>query len=49
MWKNIHKLDKSEGDELDTLFEWVKIIRKLLKSSFHHLLGKMRTIHRSVY
>jgi hypothetical protein len=35
--------------ELDTLSEWIKNIRKLLKSHFHHLSGKMRTIYPSVF
>jgi hypothetical protein len=35
---------KSEGEELDTLPEWIKNIRKLLK----YLSGKMRTIYPSV-
>jgi hypothetical protein len=29
--------------------EWIKSIRKLLKSRVHHLLGKMRTIYPSVF
>ena len=40
---------KSEGEERDTLTEWVKTIRKLLKSRIHHLTGKMRTIYPSVF
>jgi hypothetical protein len=36
---------KSEGEELDTLSEWIKSIRKLLK----YLSGKMRTIYPSVF
>jgi hypothetical protein len=40
---------KSEGEELDTLSEWIKNIRKLLKSRIHHLSGKMRTIYPSVF
>jgi hypothetical protein len=39
---------KSEGEELDTLPEWINSIRKLLKSRIHHLSGKMRTIYPSV-
>jgi hypothetical protein len=40
---------KSEGEELDILSEWIKSIRKLLKSRIHHLSGKMRTIYPSVF
>ena len=40
---------KSEGEELDTLSEWIKSIRKLLKSRIHLLSGKMRTIYPSVF
>jgi hypothetical protein len=40
---------KSEGEEIDTLSEWIKSIRKLLKSRIHHLSGKMRTIYPSVF
>jgi hypothetical protein len=40
---------KSEGEELDTLSEWIKIIRKLLKSRIHHLSCKMRNIYPSVF
>ena len=40
---------KSEGEELDTLSEWIKNIQKLLKSRIHHLSGKMRTIYPSVF
>ena len=40
---------KSEGEELDTLSEWIKSIRSLLKSRIHHLTGKMRTIYPSVF
>ena len=40
---------KSEGEELDTLSEWIKSIRKLLKSRINHLAGKMRTIYPSVF
>jgi hypothetical protein len=40
---------KSEGEELDTLSEWIKSVRKLLKSRIHHLLCKMRTIYPSVF
>ena len=40
---------KSEGEEFDTLSEWIKSIRKLLKSRIHHLSGKMRTIYPSVF
>jgi hypothetical protein len=40
---------KSEGEELDTLSEWITNIRKLLKSSIHHLSGKMHTIYPSVF
>ena len=40
---------KSEGEELDTLSEWIKSIRKLLKSRIHHLSGKMRNIYPSVF
>jgi hypothetical protein len=40
---------KSEGEELDTLCEWIKNIRKLLRSRIHHLSGKMRTIYPSVF
>jgi hypothetical protein len=39
----------SEGEELDTLSEWIKSICKLLKSRIHHLSGKMRTIYPSVF
>ena len=40
---------KFEGEELNTLSEWIKSIRKLLKSRIHHLSGKMRTIYPSVF
>jgi hypothetical protein len=40
---------KSEGEELDTLSEWIKSIRKLLKSRIHYLSGRMRTIYPSVF
>jgi hypothetical protein len=40
---------ESEGEELGTFSEWIKRIRKLLKSRIHHLLGKMRTIYPSVF
>jgi hypothetical protein len=40
---------KSEGEELDTLSEWIKSIRKLLKSRIHHLSGKMCTIYPSLF
>jgi hypothetical protein len=40
---------KSEGEELDTLSEWIKSIRKILKSHIHHLSGKMRTIYPCVF
>jgi hypothetical protein len=40
---------KSKGEELDTLFEWIKSIRNLLKSRIHNLSGKMRTIYPSVF
>jgi hypothetical protein len=40
---------KSEGEELDTLSEWIKSIRKLLKCGIHHLSGKMCTIYPSVF
>jgi hypothetical protein len=40
---------KSEGDDLDTLSEWIKSIRKLLKSHIRHLSDKMRTIYPSVF
>jgi hypothetical protein len=40
---------KSEGEELDTLSEWIKNIRKLLKSRIDHLSGKRRTIYPSVF
>jgi hypothetical protein len=41
--------EKSEGEELDTLSEWIKSIRKLLKSRIYYLLGKMHTIYPSVF
>ena len=40
---------KSEGEELETLSEWIKSIRSLLKSCIHHLTGKMRTIYPFVF
>jgi hypothetical protein len=39
---------KSEEEELDTLSEWIKNIRKLFESRIHHLSGKIRTIYPSV-
>jgi hypothetical protein len=39
---------KSEGEELETLSELIKSIRKLLKPCIHHLSGKMHTIYLSV-
>jgi hypothetical protein len=47
--KYARRCTKSEGEELDTLSEWIKNIRKLSKSRIHHLLGKMRTIYPSVF
>jgi hypothetical protein len=46
---NVQNLTKSEGEELDTLSEWIKNIRKLLKFCIHHLSGKMRTVYLSVF
>ena len=40
---------KSEKEEPDTLSEWIKAFRKLLKSRIYHLTGKMRTIYPSVF
>ena len=40
---------KSEREELDTLSEWIKTIRNLLKFLIHHLTGKMCTIYPSVF
>jgi hypothetical protein len=40
---------ESEGEELDTLSEWIKTIPKLSKSRIHHLSGKMHTIYPSVF
>jgi hypothetical protein len=40
---------KSEVKELDTLTEWIKRIRKLLKSCIHHLSGKLCVIYASVF
>jgi hypothetical protein len=40
---------KSEREELDTLSEWIKNIRKVLKTRIHNLAGKMRTIYPSVF
>jgi hypothetical protein len=40
---------KSEGEELGTLSEWIKSIRKLLKPRIRHLSSKMRTIYPSVF
>jgi hypothetical protein len=40
---------KYEGEELDTLSECIKNIRKLLKSRIHHLSGQMRTIYPYVF
>jgi hypothetical protein len=37
---------ESEEEEIGTLSEWFKSIRKLLKSRIHHLSGKMRTIYK---
>jgi hypothetical protein len=36
---------KSEGEEFETLFKWIKSIRKLFfkKTRIHHLRGKMYT------
>jgi hypothetical protein len=39
---------KSEGEEIDTLSEWMKSIQKLLRSCIHYLLGKMLSIYHSV-
>jgi hypothetical protein len=36
------------GQILDTLSEWIKSSKKLLKPRIHHLSGKMRTIYPSV-
>jgi hypothetical protein len=38
-----------DGEELDTLSEWIKSIQKLLESRIHQLSGKMRTIYPSVF
>jgi hypothetical protein len=40
---------KSEGEELDTLSEWIKSIRKLLKFRIHQMSGEIRTIYPSVF
>jgi hypothetical protein len=40
---------KSEGEELDTLSESIKSIRKLFKFRIHYSSGKMRTIYPSVF
>jgi hypothetical protein len=40
---------KSGGEELDTLSQWIKTIRKSLKSCIYHLSGKMRTIYPSIF
>jgi hypothetical protein len=43
-------LDKSEGEELYTLSEWIKSIRKsFLKTRINHLSNKLRTIYPSVF
>jgi hypothetical protein len=47
--ENAGRWTKSEGEELDTLSEWIKSIRKLFKSRIHHLSGKMRTIYFCVF
>jgi hypothetical protein len=46
---SVEEYAKSEEEELDTLSEWIKSIRKLVKSSIHHLTGKMHTIYPSVF
>jgi hypothetical protein len=43
------RMTKSEGEELNTFSEWIKSIRKLLKTSIHHLSGKMHTIYSFVF
>jgi hypothetical protein len=40
---------KSKEEELDTLSEWIKSIRNLIKSRIHNLSGTMRTIYPSVF
>ena len=45
----VRRWTKSEGEELDTLSEWIKSIRKLLKYRINHLAGKMRTVYRYVF
>jgi hypothetical protein len=40
---------KSEGEELDTLSEWIKSIQTLSKSRIRYLSGKMPTIYPSIF
>ena len=40
---------KYENEELDTLSEWIKCIRRILKSRIRHIKTKVRTIYPSVF
>ena len=40
---------KYEKEELDTLSEWIKSIRRILKSRIRHIRRKVRTIYPSVF
>jgi hypothetical protein len=40
---------KREYEELDTLSEWVKSIRRILKSLIRNIKTKVRTIYPSVF
>jgi hypothetical protein len=40
---------KSEKEELDSLSEWIKCIRGILKSRIKHIRSKMRTIYPSAF
>jgi hypothetical protein len=40
---------KSEKEELDSLSEWIKSIRSILKSDIKHVRSKMRTNHPSAF
>jgi predicted RNA-binding protein with EMAP domain len=42
-------LAKSEREELDSLSEWIKCIRGILKSRIKYVRSKMRTIYPSAF
>jgi hypothetical protein len=45
----VYRWAKSEKEELDSLSEWVKNIRAILKSRIKHVRSKMRIIYPSAF